>query len=75
MLNSELAASNRIALMIAAHNNFSIAVREHLGDFQLMCHASVALDVTEEFQREYTFYLAPKTTVLHNLLRALALDS
>ena len=33
------------------------------------------MDVTEEFQREYTFYLAPKTTVLHNLLRALALDS
>ena len=32
-------------------------------------------DVTEEFQQEYTFYLAPKTTVLHNLLRALALDS
>ena len=26
------------------------------------------MDVTEEFQREYTFYLGPKTTVLHNLL-------
>ena len=31
--------------------------------------------VTEEFQREHTFYLAPKTIVLHNLLKALALDS
>ena len=31
-------------------------------------------DVIEEFQREYTFYLAPKPTVLHNLLWALALD-
>ena len=29
----------------------------------------------DEFQREYTFYLAPKTTVLHNLLRVLSLDS
>ena len=24
----------------------SIAVREHLGDYQLMCHPPVALDVT-----------------------------
>ena len=34
-------------------------------------------DVTEEFQREFTFYLAPlyPCTVLQNLLRALALDS
>ena len=28
-----------------------------------------------EFQLECTFYLAPKTTVLHNMLRTLALDS
>ena len=35
----------------------------------------INMDVTEEFQWEYTFYMAPTTTVLHNLLRALALDS
>ena len=32
------------------------------------------MDVTEEFQQEYNFYLAPKPTVLHNLLRVLAVD-
>ena len=32
--------------MSTAHSKRSIADREHLGDYQLMCHASVALDVT-----------------------------
>ena len=32
--------------MSTAHRKCSIAVREHLGDYQLMCHAPVALDVT-----------------------------
>ena len=79
--------------MSTALSKCSIAVKEHLGgNYQLMCHAPVALDVTaaafvpdtegvqvstgtltlvgihrdvtEEFQGEYTFYLAPTTTVL-----------
>ena len=29
-----------------AHSKCSIAVREHLGDYQLMCHTHVAHDVT-----------------------------
>ena len=86
MLNSELAAWKWIAFVSMAHSKCSIAVTKHLGDYQLMCHAPVALDVTaaafvpdtevvqvntgiltwvgihrdvsEEFQWEYTFYLA-----------------
>ena len=46
MLNSELAASKWIALVSTAYSKCSIAVREHLGDYQLMCHAPIALDVT-----------------------------
>ena len=46
MLNSELAALKWIALVSTAHRKCSIAVREHLGDYQLMCHAHVAFDVT-----------------------------
>ena len=34
------------ALVSMAHSKCSIAVREHLGDYQLMCHTPVALDVT-----------------------------
>ena len=97
MLNSELAALKWIALVSTAHSKCSIAVREHLGDYQLMCHAPIALAAAfvpdtegvqvstgtrvlvgihrDVFQREFTFCLAPKTTVFHNLLRALALDS
>ena len=32
--------------MNTAHSRYSIAVREHLGDYQLMCQALVALNVT-----------------------------
>ena len=32
--------------MSTSHSKCSIAVREHLGDYQLMCHAPIALDVT-----------------------------
>ena len=32
--------------MSTAHSKCIIAVREHLRDYQLMCHAPVALDVT-----------------------------
>ena len=46
MINSEQAAVKWIALVSAAHSKCSIAVREHLGDYQLMCHAPVAPDVT-----------------------------
>ena len=46
MLNSEVAALKWIALVSTAHSKCSIAVREHLGDYQLICHAPVALDVT-----------------------------
>ena len=46
MLNSELAALKWIALVTMTHSKCSIAVREHLGDYQLMCHPPVALDVT-----------------------------
>ena len=32
--------------MSTAHSKCSIAVREHLRDYQLMCHTPVALDVS-----------------------------
>ena len=32
--------------MSTAHSKCSIAVREHLGDYQLMCHVPVTLVVT-----------------------------
>ena len=43
MLNSELAALKWIALVSTAHYKCSMAVREHLGDYQLMCRPPVAL--------------------------------